>query len=63
MRRSACLEAARQFFLRKMGSQGARLWRVGEADKPLDTPCCAYKLELSLCVGIACSKGCLHEGI
>ena len=32
MRRSACLETAQQFFLRKLGSQEARLWRVGEAD-------------------------------
>jgi hypothetical protein len=30
--RYAPLEAARQFLLRKMGCQGARLWRVGEAD-------------------------------
>ena len=32
MRRFACLEAIRPLFLRKMGSQEARLWRVGEAD-------------------------------
>jgi len=32
MRRSACLEAAGQFLLRKMRGQGARLWRVGAAD-------------------------------
>ncbi len=32
MRRSACLEAARQLLLRKLGSQEARLRRVGEAD-------------------------------
>ncbi len=32
MRRFACLEAIRQVCLRKMRGQGARLWRVGEAD-------------------------------
>jgi hypothetical protein len=32
MRRFACIEAVGQFLLRKLGSQGARLWRVGEAD-------------------------------
>ena len=32
MHRSACLEAAGQLSLRKLGSQEARLRRVGEAD-------------------------------
>jgi hypothetical protein len=57
MRRSACLEATRQLLLRKLGCQGARLWRVGEADFTLDAPTCALKLEYGLCGGTACGKG------
>ena len=35
MRRSACLEAARQFFLRKMGSQGVQSTSLTREARPL----------------------------
>ncbi len=58
MRCFACLEAAREFFFAQAGVSRGEIDFVDARSAPLDAPSCALKLELSLCLGIACGKGC-----